>query len=88
MISFLCILKANITYHVLYIITDPNMPVFGLLASLVIGLGALVGGVIGILLPKIGTGIAIGFLLALAIEVVIMQSAYLFLIDPNVSESG
>ena len=44
------------------------MRVFGVLEAIVIGLGSLVGGVIGVLLPRIANGIAVGFLIALLVE--------------------
>jgi hypothetical protein len=43
---------------------------FGVVAVAVIGLGALVGGVVGVLLPKLMSGISLGFYMAFMIEVV------------------
>lgn len=61
---------SNIFICDFFIIVDPSMKVFGVMCASVIALGSVVGGVIGVLLPKISTGIAVGFLVALFVELV------------------
>ena len=46
------------------------MPLFQILALVVVGTGGLVGGVVGALLPKISNGVAVGVLTALSICIV------------------
>ena len=46
------------------------MRLFGVLLTVVVLAGALVGGVVGILLPKISTGLSLGVLLSLFVGVV------------------
>lgn len=50
---------------------DPKMKLFGGLLATVVLMGALVGGVVGVLLPKITTGISLGFLVSLFASVII-----------------
>jgi uncharacterized membrane protein YeaQ/YmgE (transglycosylase-associated protein family) len=45
-------------------VVDASMQLFGVMAAILIGVGALVGGIIGNLLPKITTGVSLGFFLA------------------------
>lgn len=52
---------------------DPTMKLFILLAHAVICMGALVGGVVGALLPKISNGLALGTLTTIAISVPLMS---------------
>lgn len=53
---------------ILYI--DPKMKVFGVLLTALVLMGALVGGVVGILLPKISAGLTLGVLLSLVFGMV------------------
>ena len=46
------------------------MKLFGVLLTVLILLGAAVGGVVGVLLPKISSGLALGFLSSLFLAVV------------------
>ncbi len=46
------------------------MKLFGVMAGTLIGLGALVGGVIGVLLPKISTGVSLGLVTSVLISTV------------------
>ena len=60
------------------------MKLFGVLLTVLILLGAAVGGVVGVLLPKISSGLALGFLSSLflavvsdaALEIVIMEDVF------------
>ena len=51
-------------------ILDLEMKLFGVLLTVLILLGAAVGGVVGVLLPKISSGLALGFLSSLFLAVV------------------
>jgi hypothetical protein len=46
------------------------MKLFGVLLTVLVLLGAVVGGVVGVLLPKISSGLALGFLCSLYLGVV------------------
>lgn len=46
------------------------MKLFDVMANLLIAIGALVGGVAGILLPKVSMGLTLGTLLSLLISMV------------------
>ena len=46
------------------------MKLFGVLLTTLVMMGALVGGVVGVLLPKISTGISLGVLSSLYLGVV------------------
>ena len=46
------------------------MKLFGVLLTVLVLLGAMVGGVVGVLLPKISSGLALGFLISLYLGVV------------------
>jgi F0F1-type ATP synthase assembly protein I len=50
--------------------TDPKMKLFGVMLTTLVVMGALVGGVVGVLLPKISTGISLGVLISLFLGVV------------------
>jgi hypothetical protein len=50
---------------------DPKMKLFGGLLAILVLIGALVGGVVGVLLPKITTGVSLGFLVSLFASVII-----------------
>jgi quinol-cytochrome oxidoreductase complex cytochrome b subunit len=45
-------------------VSDPRYKLFGVMASFLVAVGALTGGSIGMLLPKISTGIVLGSLVA------------------------
>lgn len=49
---------------------DPKMKLFGVMLTTLVVMGALVGGVVGVLLPKISTGISLGVLISLFLGVV------------------
>ena len=53
-----------------FLLVDPAMKLFILLAHVTIGIGALVSGVVGALLPKITSGIMLAILLTLLASVV------------------
>jgi hypothetical protein len=46
------------------------MKLFGVMLTTLVLMGALVGGVVGVLLPKISTGISLGVLMSLYLGVV------------------
>jgi len=46
------------------------MKLFGVIASVVVAMGALVGGVVGILLPKVSSGFSLGVCMALILSMV------------------
>lgn len=46
------------------------MKLFGVMLTTLVVMGALVGGVVGVLLPKISTGISLGVLISLFLGVV------------------
>ena len=50
--------------------SDPEMKLFELIAMVLVGTGALVGGVVGLLLPKISTGFSLGVFIALFFSMV------------------
>jgi hypothetical protein len=52
-------------------IADSNMKGFLALATFVVAIGSLVGGVISVLIPKISSGICIGVFLALIVSTVV-----------------
>eukprot|EP01041_Mallomonas_annulata_P000789 gene789-1528_t len=50
---------------------DPSMKLFNLIAMVLVAMGALVGGVVGTLLPKVSSGFALGVFLSLIVSMVI-----------------
>jgi hypothetical protein len=64
------LLFAKFLQRLNYFFADPKMKLFGVMLTTLVLMGALVGGVVGVLLPKISTGISLGVLMSLYFGVV------------------
>jgi hypothetical protein len=58
------------------------MKLFGVFLTALVLVGALVGGVVGVLLPKISSGLALGFLVSLFLGVVSMHTQPMNILVP------
>lgn len=54
------------------------MKLFGVFLTALVLVGALVGGVVGVLLPKISSGLALGFLMSLFLGVVRARQYHMY----------